>query len=332
MPVPGDGRYEWAGYRTMDELPRSFNPAAGWFGTSNEMNLPPEPRFAALKLGFEWSDPARAQRQQQIFGGGQKFAVRDLIGAQTDVTNVIAQRATALLTPLPPPSQPAVAAALLTLRSWDHRSTRESSAAAIFNVWYHRHLRPAVVAKVLPPAAARIAGQGSATTIIDLLEHPDARLGPNPVQARDELLLTTLQAAVDDLMKLLGPPQSLWQWGRLHQALFEHPLARVDGGAKTWNVGPISKQGDDETLGRSTWNLGDFRLKSGASARFVTDVGDWGNCWATNTPGQSGDPRSPHYRDLFTDWAGDKYFPLLFARAAIEKESEQRIVLVAQPR
>lgn len=60
-------------------------------------------------------------------------------------------------------------------------------------------------------------------------------------------------------------------------------------------------------------------------------LGDWSNAWATNTPGQSGDPRSPHYRDLFVDWAHDRYFPLLFERAAVEKETEQRIVLVARP-
>ena len=116
----------------------------------------------------------------------------------------------------------------------------------------------------------------------------------------------------------------------MHHALFEHPLARA-GAAKEWNVGPIAKAGDDETVGRATWRPADFRLVSGASARFVTDVGDWSNTWATNTPGQSGDPRSPHYRDLFADWANDKYFPLLFERAAIEEAAEQRIVLVAQP-
>ena len=31
-PVPGDGRYEWDGYRDMDELPRAFNPASGLRG------------------------------------------------------------------------------------------------------------------------------------------------------------------------------------------------------------------------------------------------------------------------------------------------------------
>ncbi|MEY4940101.1 MAG: hypothetical protein RIQ93_1836, partial [Verrucomicrobiota bacterium] len=62
-------------------------------------------------------------------------------------------------------------------------------------------------------------------------------------------------------------------------------------------------------------------------ARFVTDVGNWDNTFATNSPGQSADPRSPHYRDLFVDWANDKYFPLLYSRAAVEKAAEARILL-----
>ena len=34
MPVPGDGRYEWAGFRNMDELPREQDPdrGIGWAG------------------------------------------------------------------------------------------------------------------------------------------------------------------------------------------------------------------------------------------------------------------------------------------------------------
>lgn len=40
VPAPGDGRYEWAGYASQDELPRIENPARGWVASSNEMNIP----------------------------------------------------------------------------------------------------------------------------------------------------------------------------------------------------------------------------------------------------------------------------------------------------
>jgi penicillin amidase len=46
-----------------------------------------------------------------------------------------------------------------------------------------------------------------------------------------------------------------------------------------------------------------------------------------NTPGQSGDPASPHYRDLAPLWVQGQYFPLLYSRAAVEREATERIRL-----
>jgi penicillin amidase len=60
----------------------------------------------------------------------------------------------------------------------------------------------------------------------------------------------------------------------------------------------------------------------------VVDVGNWDNSRAVNHPGQSGDPDSPHYRDLAPLWSAGEYFPLLYSRKAIEGALETRIRLV----
>ncbi len=60
----------------------------------------------------------------------------------------------------------------------------------------------------------------------------------------------------------------------------------------------------------------------------VLDVGNWDASWTINAPGQSGDPASPHYRDLFTLWAEDRYVPMLYSRAAVEAATEARIRLL----
>ena len=52
------------------------------------------------------------------------------------------------------------------------------------------------------------------------------------------------------------------------------------------------------------------------------DVGAWDNSMAINTPGQSGDPASAHYRDLFPIWAAGGYVPLRFSREAVERDAE----------
>jgi penicillin amidase len=65
----------------------------------------------------------------------------------------------------------------------------------------------------------------------------------------------------------------------------------------------------------------------GASVRLVMDVGDWDRSLWINAPGQSGDPRSPHYADLAPIWAGGEYVPMLYSRTAVDEAIERRIVL-----
>ncbi len=65
----------------------------------------------------------------------------------------------------------------------------------------------------------------------------------------------------------------------------------------------------------------------GASFRLVADLADWDASFGTNTPGQSGDPRSPHYRDLFAPWAEGRYFRVPYTRAAVDRAAEERVVL-----
>ena len=81
-------------------------------------------------------------------------------------------------------------------------------------------------------------------------------------------------------------------------------------------------------INNNGWRPKDFRVVSGVSWRMVVDVGDWDASFTINSPGQSGDPASPHYRDLFPLWAREEYVPLLFSRAAIEAAAEARIRLV----
>ncbi len=57
------------------------------------------------------------------------------------------------------------------------------------------------------------------------------------------------------------------------------------------------------------------------------DVGAWDNSVAMNTPGQSDDPMSAHYRDLFPAMGAGIYVPLRFSRAAVDRDAEELIHL-----
>ena len=82
------------------------------------------------------------------------------------------------------------------------------------------------------------------------------------------------------------------------------------------NIGPLPRGGNGQTPGSTG---GADNQASGASFRILIDTKNWDNTLIINTPGQSGDSNSPFYRNLFSTWANDSYFPSYYSRAAIEK-------------
>jgi penicillin G amidase len=329
LPVPGDGRYEWSGFWRADDLPGVYNPAQGWFATANQMNLPASYPYRERKLGFEWTNPSRFDRIVEVLGPLKSVTLEDSERLQNDLVSIPARRLTAILGALRT-DEPAAQPALKLLRGWDCREAPASAAAALFEVWLSRYLRPAFRAEVLTPAAAGVISTTDLRVMLDALENPESRFGKDPFFRRNALLISTLSAAYGELSRLLGPDPGAWQWGRLHFNRSDHAFSEaVEQGLRTMiDVGPLAKGGSESTPNQSQYRADDFRQTNGPSFRIVVDVGNWDNSRVVNYPGQSGDPANPHYRDLAPLWQEGKYFPLLYTRNAIEKAAELRLRLV----
>jgi len=335
LPVPGDGRYEWAGRWSGDKLPRIYNPPNGYITTSNEMNLPANYPYKERKLGFEWSSPFRHQRIEEELSKLDRVSMDDSIRLQNDVVSIPARRLVALLQPLSS-EDPASRAALNLLKGWNANLDADLPQAALHEVWFTRHLLAAFKEAVLNKTVADSFERPDTAVMLDVLEHPETRFKGNAAEQRNQVLLTSLAAAYQEMEKLQGVDPRQWRWGKLHYNLSEHPLsAIVDAATQAkLNVGPIGKNGSAFTPNASGYRASDFRQMGGPSARLVIDVGNWDNSRAVNHPGQSGDPDSPHYRDLAPMWRNGQYFPLLYTREAVESATEKKITLVpksAQP-
>jgi penicillin amidase len=331
LPVPGDGRYEWSGFLTGDELPTSLNPSQGWFATANEMNLPTGYPAEARKVSFEWNDRSRIDRISEVLAANSHVSVADSMALQTDSHSALSRRLTALAAGLAS-TDPRTAQALRRLHDWDHDEGVNSVAASIYEVWTAKHLGPATLDR-LAPAALPVMGTPTVDAILQALENPDARFGDHPAAARDAVLLTSLKAALDELTSRLGPDMSTWTWGRLHHATWTPAVAALADPATRarMTVGPVALPGGPSTPKAATYLPADYNVSAGASVRMVIDVGGWDNSRIINAPGQSGDPTSPHYADLFSLWASGAYVPLLYSRAAIDKAAERIIDLTPNP-
>jgi penicillin amidase len=332
LPVPGDGRYEWKGFLTLDQLPHIYDPPEGWFASANEMNLPTDYPYKERKVAFEWSDPSRIMRIKEVLAANAHVSLADSMALQMDDVSTAGRRLTALLRPLRS-DDPALAGALSLLTAWNGHEDIRSPAAALYEIWATRHLRQAVAERAVAAPARDLVSAGSLEAVTEALEQADARLGPGPKAARDAILLESLKAAVADLSARLGPDPAGWTWGKLHHAEWAPSVAALADPATRaqMTVGPLEVRGSASTPAASAYGKDSFNAASGASTRLDMDVGAWDNSMAINGAGQSGDPFDPHYRDLFPLWAGGRFVPLLFSRPAIEAATEHVIRLTPAP-
>ena len=322
LPVPGAAGYEWAGYVPNSELPHSFNPAAGFVATANHKMIPEKYSYS---VGFEWAAPYRFHRIEEVLSrardGNRRITLQDMAKLQTDVVSLPAREMLKLLRAASAKQTNAVAQLLLR---WDGTLSRDLAAGAVYEVWL-RQVRKAVAQKA---KVAEHVGDWSLEKVLELLSAAPADVfGANPIAGRNQLLLETLDAARKEMRQLQGPNPQKWSWGRLHKVRFRHSLDQAPGNAQLLDLGPLARPGDGYTVNATSFEGGSFQQEAGASYREILDTSDWDRSLAVNTPGQSGQPGSPHYSDLLPLWDKGQYFPLLYSREAVERGAKDRLLL-----
>jgi penicillin amidase len=325
VPVPGDGRYEWDRYLPIKELPHDVNPPQGFFVTANHYLFPDKYPFPAA-LHYTWADPYRADRITEVLSNGRAYSVADMIRLQNDDLSIPARILVPLLTGLPLTDPLALKARDLIV-DWNYVLDRNSVPAGIYTMWQRR--LQANVRDLPVPKEAQEFVTLAMKKITDWLITPDGRFGADPVRGRNELLVHSFEEATAELARKLGPDVSRWQYGqeKYHHVLIHHPLSEAVPPElrSRLSVGPLPKGGDRYTV--TATGDGDNQT-TGPSFMIIADAANWDNSMGLNTPGQSGDPDSSHYRDLFEPWSQGHYFPVSYSRARVESVAKERVMLV----
>lgn len=138
----------------------------------------------------------------------------------------------------------------------------------------------------------------------------EARDDNNPLEERRALAETALIAAIDELKSTLGDDLDDWRWGQIHRSAFPHWLVSA------YDLPAVERSGGSGLI-----------ASTGATYREIIDFSDLDNSRATSTPGQSMQPGSPFYDNLLPLWGNEEYFPLLYSREAIERDTQYRLIL-----
>lgn len=298
-----------------------LNPPDGWFASANQFNLPanwgPDKRVSS----FIWNAPYRYDRIVEALGQQDRHSLADSVALQHDDLSLPAR---ALMALLPDRLDGSAASAAALLRDWDCRLGVDSAAAALFEiVWIA--LGQAFLTAIVPDAAREIVTSVDPRPMLALLSHPDARFGSEPEAARDTLLATALAAGWEVAIAAFGPDPDGWRWGDVHRIVLRHPLSALPEVAAVSPAIEGGRSGGDAftVMARGYVAARDYTVSHGANFLIVCDVGDWDESLVCALPGQSIDPRSPHYSDSYAAWVAGEPRRLAFSRQAVDATIRQ---------
>ena len=179
-----------------------------------------------------------------------------------------------------------------------------------------------------PAALYLLENQTTSKTGLTLFDDPTTT---NAVETPNQVILRSLQAAVDYLNTTYGSDPDTWRWGDLHKVEIQDLFGEF--GVPIRIFGPFPRGGGNSTVDvAGTGNaVSDFRYYGGPQMRFVAEVGADGIVGRSSLPGgQVDDPNSPHYDDLLPLWLRNETFPYYSKEADVVAHTEELIVLVPE--
>jgi penicillin amidase len=275
------------------------------------MNLPDDYPIDEYRIGFEWSAPWRYSRLWEVLAEDDRHSLDVSLALQRDYHSVLARKVLSLLPDIAQQPDGEI------LAKWDTNLTADSPAAALWNVWYSRHLTPTLGSPVMQTEVP--SPQLDSLAVLELLATAEGK----------KLAYSSLANASAETRNLLGEVTDLWRWGDLHRIRFEHPLyQQAPPQLQAKMLMPhYPRGGSGNTTNNTGYRSNSFDVVAGASFRMVLDVGNWDAALATNAPGQSGNPHSPFYQNLLENWATDGQFPLVYSRSEVVKHKAFTITL-----
>jgi penicillin G amidase len=320
VPVPGDGRYEWDGFLPIKSLPNTFNPEKGYWVTANE-NLVAADYPHRNAVGWEWSDSSRANRISEVIVAKEKHTQEEMRRLQADYLSLPARALVPYLKGINTKTEETEKIKSMLL-GWDFIMDKNSVEAAVYAAW-EKVILDRTHKIFVPEKAQAVLKSVSTKRAIQWIETNDPKL-----KGRDLFLLSCLEEATAQLHKKLGDDLSKWQYGQTayHHVVIKHPLNNAvnDSIRKILETGSIPRGGSGSTPGVTS---NSDNQSHGATFKMVADVSDWDKTLFINSPGQSGNPASPFYKNLFELWASDQHFPVYFSKEKVEQSAKEKIIL-----
>jgi penicillin G amidase len=315
----------------FDQMPFVADPPTGWVATANNQPVP-DGNGDGPFLGIDYADGYRLARIGEALSGRDDWEVAAAQRLQMDVTCLPWRelRERVLDLPVDPASQPEAARALGLLEAWDDQLDTGSIGASVylaFSAVLTRRIAQAKAPRAWPWAIGQGFGQIVPRTLFStramgrlvrlLREQPAGWFGSSSWEAQ---AVASLEEATRTLESRYGPDPTQWRWGWLRPLTLEHPLAVRRPLDRIFNLGPIPMGGDSNTpMQASSGPMEPFGNPGFlANTRCVIDLANPAASRFSLAGGQSGNPLSRHYGDLFQLWQRGEGVPIAWSESEVQ--------------
>ena len=315
VPVLGNGDYEWDKYLPIIDKPNSYNPTSQFIATANE-NVTPDDYEHWNAIGYTWSDPYRGNRINNVLNENKTFTINEMKDLQVDYYSIPAEILINELNSIKINENLNDFKNILS--SWNYTLDKDSYEAGIYIQW-EREIMYYFYSKYVPLEVTNLLYVQLYTIIKKLKSLNNSE--------KTKFLNETLSSAINKLKEKFGDDQTKWIYGQkdYKHIKIKHPLEDVvnDSIKSIIEFNTYPRSGNMFTPGSTGYY---FNQSSGATFRVIIDTKDWDNSIATNSPGQSGNPESPFYNNLYKSWAKDEYFKLLYSKKEVNSHLHNKTI------
>jgi penicillin amidase len=317
-----------------EEMPHVLNPECGFVATANNQPLPDG---VGPYLGYDWLDGYRAASISRNLAARTDWDVASTQALQMDRRSLAWEELREAVLSAPA-TDPCTKKALELLRGWDGRVEADSPAAAVYEFFLVEMFGRVARAKAPRSAHYVLGGRVNPLMAFNFFcyrrtGHLARLLREQPAgwfaRSWPEEVAEALAAAVRLLRSRRGDNSAAWGWGHLRPMTLRHMLGRTGPLGRIFNLPPVPFGGDADVINQGSVlpldPLGN--ADNIASLRVVIDVGAWENSRFGLPGGQSGNPCSPHYDDLFELWLRGEGVPIAWTPEEVRAATQQTLEL-----
>ncbi|NND31145.1 MAG: penicillin acylase family protein [Saprospiraceae bacterium] len=291
---------EWSGYVPFESTPFVHNPVRGFVASANQH--PTDTTYPYAYHGY--FDDFRGRSLNERLHRMDKISIADMKALQNSTFDLSAAELLPLLLDLVVDTMDS--SWLTDLKMWNHEFEGDAIAPVKFSLWENAFNdliwdeisagESTADAEMLYPELWRT---------IEMLEktpdHPYFDLtGTSKVETAKDLALLSLDKSMHIYDSLTQDTPNL-DWKTFRSVNINH-LSRIPA---------FSIAGID--VGGTANALNSIKGTHGPSWRMIVQLSDPIKAWGIYPGGQSGNPGSPYYQNMISDWARGEYYELHFA-------------------